>query len=131
MREVKPCKVASEFISCVVISQSRLFSCVEGAEPETGSVLGQTDLSDPLAPVPLPYSSVRASWWSNPIEPDGCWRPIGSLIENPFENRVAVDVEQQASGYKKGCCCWCRGDCVEKEEMRRRVVGDLRRRWDS
>lgn len=59
MGEVQPCKIAPQLERRLVVGESRLLSGVEGAKPESGPVLGQTDLSDPFAPVALPHSSVE------------------------------------------------------------------------
>lgn len=57
--EVKSGKVATQTEGGLVISQGSLLSSVEGAEPKTGAVLGQADLSDPFAPVALPHTPVK------------------------------------------------------------------------
>lgn len=63
MWEIESGKLSPELIGGLVVSQSRLFGCIEGAEPETGSVLGESDLRDPLAPVSLSNTSVEFSWF--------------------------------------------------------------------
>lgn len=59
VREVESGKVAAELVSGFVVSQSSLFCGVEGSEPEPCTVLGESDLSHPLSPVPLPHPSVK------------------------------------------------------------------------
>ena len=59
MREIEPGKISPELIGCLIVSQSRLFGGIEGAEPEAGSVLWESDLSNPFAPMPLSHSSVE------------------------------------------------------------------------
>ncbi|PRQ21996.1 hypothetical protein RchiOBHm_Chr6g0245411 [Rosa chinensis] len=41
------------------------FGDVVGAEQDSHSVLGESDLGDPFAPMPLPHSSVQLlfGWW--------------------------------------------------------------------
>jgi len=57
--EVKPGEVASEFVRGLVIRQSGFLGGVERSEPEPGPVLGESDLSHPLPPVPLTHPSVK------------------------------------------------------------------------
>lgn len=57
--EVEPGEVAAELVGGPVVGQGGLFGGVEGAEPEPSTVLGETDLRHPFAPMSLPYSSVE------------------------------------------------------------------------
>lgn len=59
MREIEPGKLSPEFIGGLIVCQSSLLGCIESAEPEAGSVLGESDLGDPFAPMSLSYSSVE------------------------------------------------------------------------
>lgn len=59
MRKVEPGKFSSKLISGLIVSQSRFFGRIERAEPEAGSVLGESDLSHPFAPMSLSDSSVE------------------------------------------------------------------------
>lgn len=59
VREIEACEFTPELIRCVVISQ-RCFLCgFECAEPETGTVLREPYLSDPLPPMPLSHPAVE------------------------------------------------------------------------
>lgn len=57
--EIQPCEFASELISGLVVSHGGFLGCVEGSEPEPCSVFRESNFSNPLAPMPLPYSSVE------------------------------------------------------------------------
>ncbi|WVZ05016.1 hypothetical protein V8G54_018362 [Vigna mungo] len=59
MREVEPGVFSSELKRCVVVCQSSFFSGFECTKPETSAILGKSDLSHPLAPVPLPHPTVK------------------------------------------------------------------------
>lgn len=67
LREIEPCEISSGLVGSLTICQSCLLSRVESAKPEESSVLGEySDLSHPLAPLPLPHSPVKLVWlrWS-------------------------------------------------------------------
>jgi len=57
--EVKPGEVTSEFVRGLVVRQSGFLGGIECPEPEPGPILGESDLSHPLPPVPLPHPSVE------------------------------------------------------------------------
>jgi len=57
--EVKPGEVTSEFVRSLVVRQSGFLGGVEGSQPEPGPILGKSDLSHPLPPVPLTHPSVQ------------------------------------------------------------------------
>nr|GMC56429.1 FCS-Like Zinc finger 6-like [Ipomoea batatas] len=57
VRKVEPSRIASELIRRLVVSQRRLLSRIKRPQPESGPVLGQTDLSHPFPPVALPHPS--------------------------------------------------------------------------
>lgn len=57
--EVEPGEIAAELVGGSVVGQGGLFGGVEGAEPKPGTVLRETDLGDPFAPMTLPHSSIE------------------------------------------------------------------------
>lgn len=57
--EIEPGEVSSELVGGLVVGQGCFLGRIEGAEPEAGSVLGESDLGDPFAPVALAHSSVE------------------------------------------------------------------------
>lgn len=75
IREIEPGKISPELIGCLIVSQSRFFGGIESAEPEAGSVLGESDLSNPFAPMSLSHSSVEFC---------GLWRSAYMFHRNGF-----------------------------------------------
>ena len=57
--EVEPCEVASELVGGLVVRQGGFLGGVKGSQPEPCTVLGESDLGNPLTPVPLPHTSVK------------------------------------------------------------------------
>lgn len=61
LREVELGSVSSETQGGFVVSSSRCFCGVEGAQPDSSGLVGVSNLSRPFAPWPLSHSPVSSS----------------------------------------------------------------------
>ncbi|KAG6544411.1 hypothetical protein Mapa_014245 [Marchantia paleacea] len=76
-REIEPRILSPQLVSRLIVCEGGLLCGVEGSEPQTSAVAGQSNLRDPLTPVSLPDTSVQLCLSRASSSPD----PLIMLLE--------------------------------------------------
>lgn len=104
LREVELGFVAAESEGGLIVGSGSVLGCVEGAQPNTGSLVRVPDLGCPFAPWPLPHTSIPSCWW--------CLLLLILLMSWNGTVWLMVCVNSTCFSWCYDCCSWTTTFCI-------------------